>query len=378
MQGVTAAASPKRRWGRIAAILLGVFALLAAAAWAAVSLAFPPERLAGLLANQVKAATGRDFRIGGELSIRILPTIAVQAGDMVLGNAEWGSRPDMLRVRSASFELSPRAPLAGELRILRVEVRPVSTPSSRPRCRSCQLAVRANAWRARRRVRPRQRPRDESRARPRGRLRHPGDLPSRKQGEAADPGDRIAGPSGEGARDRIAMAFALGPQHWKAKGGSDASPSCWPERRGLALRPKLATATLTAAGTISTGQRAGAIAAEVSAKITAASALVPLGEAAAALPLPLDLRTTLRWSHAKLRAEPLHLALAGQAIDGLATLSDLQKRPHVDASWRPRRSTSPSYAARRRARPHRRPRPRARDRCSATRRCRSPPCRRSI
>jgi uncharacterized protein involved in outer membrane biogenesis len=120
---VAAAAAPKRRWGRdrrdparrprpARRRDLG----------RASPSAFPPERLAALLVNQVKAATGRDFRIDGELSIRILPTIAAQAGDVVLGNAEWGSRPEMLRVRSASFEVSPKALLAGELRILRVEV----------------------------------------------------------------------------------------------------------------------------------------------------------------------------------------------------------------------------------------------------------------
>jgi hypothetical protein len=47
--------------------------------------------------------------------------------------------------------------------------------------------------------------------------------------------------------------------------------------------------------------------------------------------LPLELRTTLRWGDDKLRADPLRLVLAGQAIDGRASLSDLQARPRLEA-----------------------------------------------
>ena len=101
----TTVARAKRHWGRIVAIVFGVLVLLVAVIYAAVTIAFPPERIAALLASQVKAVTGRDFRIDGGLSIRVLPTIAVHARDVVLGNAEWGSRPDMVRIRSASFEV---------------------------------------------------------------------------------------------------------------------------------------------------------------------------------------------------------------------------------------------------------------------------------
>ncbi len=115
-------AAARRRWGRIAAIVLGVIVLLVAALYATVVIAFPPARLAQLLADEVTAATGRDFRIGGELSISVVPTIAVRAEDIVLGNIEGGSRPEMARVRRAAFELSLEALLQGKVRILRVDV----------------------------------------------------------------------------------------------------------------------------------------------------------------------------------------------------------------------------------------------------------------
>ena len=92
------------------------------AIYVAIVVVFPPARLAVLLADQVKAATGREFRIDGGLSIRVLPSIAIQARDVVLGNAAWGSRTDMVTVRRAAIDVSPGALLKGELRILRIDV----------------------------------------------------------------------------------------------------------------------------------------------------------------------------------------------------------------------------------------------------------------
>ena len=92
------------------------------AIYVAIVVVFPPARLAVLLADQVKAATGREFRIDGGLSIRVLPSIAIQVRDVVLGNAAWGSRVDMATVRRAAIDVSPGALLKGELRILRIDV----------------------------------------------------------------------------------------------------------------------------------------------------------------------------------------------------------------------------------------------------------------
>ncbi|MCE9658103.1 MAG: AsmA family protein [Burkholderiales bacterium] len=109
-------------WGRVLGIFLGVVALLLGALYLVVVFAFPPERLAAMLSEQVKAATGRTLRVDGGLSIRLLPTIAVHARDIAFANAEWGSRPEMLKVRDAAFEVSLRALLDGELHILRIDV----------------------------------------------------------------------------------------------------------------------------------------------------------------------------------------------------------------------------------------------------------------
>ena len=334
MADVAAAAAPKRRWGRIVAILLGVLALLVAATWVALTLTFPPERLAALLVSQVKAATGRDFRIDGELSIRILPTIAAQAGDVVLGNADWGSRPEMLRVRSASFELSPKALLAGELRILRVEVAGVDAllETDGAGHANWQFGSRTPAA-----PEPASGP-DKGRA-PRLELEHvvASDVRVSYRPGRSSKAHTLAIESfdlrPQGERDRIVMALALGPQHWKIEGLVGRSTLFLAGEEDWPFELKLATegATLAATGTLGTGPRTGAVAADVSAKVATAAALVPLGAAAAALPLPLELRTTLRWGDDKLRADPLRLVLAGQAIEGRASLSDLQARPRLEA-----------------------------------------------
>ena len=334
MADVAAAAAPKRRWGRIVAILLGVLALLVAATWVALTLAFPPERLAALLVSQVKAATGRDFRIDGELSIRILPTIAAHAGDVVLGNADWGSRPEMLRVRSASFELSPKALLAGELRILRVEVAGVDAllETDGAGHANWQFGSRTPAA-----PEPASGP-DKGRA-PRLELEHvvASDVRVSYRPGRSSKAHTLAIESfdlrPQGERDRIVMALALGPQHWKIEGLVGRSTLFLAGEEDWPFELKLATegATLAATGTLGTGPRTGAVAADVSAKVARAAALVPLGAAAAALPLPLELRTTLRWGDDKLRADPLRLVLAGQAIEGRASLSDLQARPRLEA-----------------------------------------------
>ncbi|HEY5321173.1 MAG TPA: AsmA family protein [Caldimonas sp.] len=334
MADVAAAAAPKRRWGRIVAILLGVLALLVAATWVALTLTFPPERLAALLVSQVKAATGRDFRIDGELSIRILPTIAAQAGDVVLGNADWGSRPEMLRVRSASFELSPKALLAGELRILRVEVAGVDAllETDGAGHANWQFGSRTPAA-----PEPASSP-DKGRA-PRLELEHvvASDVRVSYRPGRSSKAHTLAIESfdlrPQGERDRIVMALALGPQHWKIEGLVGRSTLFLAGEEDWPFELKLATegATLAATGTLGTGPRTGAVAADVSAKVATAAALVPLGAAAAALPLPLELRTTLRWGDDKLRADPLRLVLAGQAIEGRASLSDLQARPRLEA-----------------------------------------------
>jgi uncharacterized protein involved in outer membrane biogenesis len=105
------------RWPKVLLVGFGTLALLLAIAYFALNRAFPPQQLAALLSDQVSQASGRDFAVRGPLSIRLLPRLAVVAEELVLGNAPWGSRQDMLRVDKAAFELEIWPLLQGHVQI---------------------------------------------------------------------------------------------------------------------------------------------------------------------------------------------------------------------------------------------------------------------
>ena len=83
--------------GRLVRILLlGVagFVGLAVIAAVALSLFFDPNDFRDEISTQVKAATGRDLVIEGDLSLSVFPWIAVNIGRTQLGNAEgFGDEP---------------------------------------------------------------------------------------------------------------------------------------------------------------------------------------------------------------------------------------------------------------------------------------------
>ena len=107
---------------RIVVLLSASLVTLCVVGYFILLMVFPPSRIASLLADQVKTATGRDFRVNGELSIRLFPTLAVVANDVVLSNAEWGTGPEMLRFHRTAFEIALQPLLDGEIRVLEVAV----------------------------------------------------------------------------------------------------------------------------------------------------------------------------------------------------------------------------------------------------------------
>ncbi len=87
---------------------LGVVVLLAVAAAVAIAM-LDFGRFKGPLAAQVERATGRALVFEGEVSLRVFPRPSLRLRDVALANAEWGSRPHMLRIGSldAELELGP-------------------------------------------------------------------------------------------------------------------------------------------------------------------------------------------------------------------------------------------------------------------------------
>ena len=108
------------RWPRLLLSMLGGVVLLVAVAYVVLNQVFPPQRLAALLSEQVRQTTGRDFAVRGPLSIRLLPRIGVAAQDVLLGNAPWGTRKNMLAVQQARFDIALWPLLRGQVDIASV------------------------------------------------------------------------------------------------------------------------------------------------------------------------------------------------------------------------------------------------------------------
>ena len=79
-------------------VFLALLVLAMGGAWYAIS-AINPSQLTQLLSSSVKAATGRDLKIAGPVSLSILPSIGVKAEDVSLSNAAWALGSDMIKLK---------------------------------------------------------------------------------------------------------------------------------------------------------------------------------------------------------------------------------------------------------------------------------------
>ncbi len=97
-------------------------ALLLIAVVAVVSLLFlPADRIARLAAEQIKAQTGRDVSITGDVSMTLWPVLGVSAGEIEVGNADWARQGSMLTARNAAIGIDAMALLSGEIKITNIE-----------------------------------------------------------------------------------------------------------------------------------------------------------------------------------------------------------------------------------------------------------------
>lgn len=82
----------------------GAIILFAAGVWYA-SATVDPVQLTKLLSNSVKAATGRDLKISGPVSLSFFPGISVSAERLSLSNATWASNPEMLTLNRIDLNI---------------------------------------------------------------------------------------------------------------------------------------------------------------------------------------------------------------------------------------------------------------------------------
>ena len=73
-----------------------------------------------LLAEQGKAATGRDVTISGELNLELSLNPAVSVEDVTFANVSWGTRKDMVTLKRLAVEVELLPLLTGDVRVKRL------------------------------------------------------------------------------------------------------------------------------------------------------------------------------------------------------------------------------------------------------------------
>lgn len=107
----------KLRTALIAVVVL-VVALVATAAAIILSTDFNQYR--PIIAAEVEAATGRQLNLAGDLDVAVslVPTVTVQ--NVSFANADWGSRPEMVKVERLEVEMELLPLITGDIRVKRV------------------------------------------------------------------------------------------------------------------------------------------------------------------------------------------------------------------------------------------------------------------
>jgi uncharacterized protein involved in outer membrane biogenesis len=75
--------------------------------------------------TSVSDATGREFRIGGDFQLDLLPEPSVLLEDVTLANADWGSEPDMVKVGHFSARVGLWSLLSGPIEVRELRLRDV-------------------------------------------------------------------------------------------------------------------------------------------------------------------------------------------------------------------------------------------------------------
>ena len=100
---------------RILFLLVAVFGLVVGAL-----LLMPGDKLATILAEQVKSQTGRELKLTGDVNLSFWPVLGMETGPVTFGNASWAGPEPMLSAESLAVGVDAAALISGDLRIKRV------------------------------------------------------------------------------------------------------------------------------------------------------------------------------------------------------------------------------------------------------------------
>jgi len=96
---------------------LFVFLGLVVVAAIAAVLLIPREQIVALAADQVRAATGRELTLAGDLSPSFWPVLGVRTGPITLSNAAWGEAENMISASAAEIGVELVPLLSGEIKV---------------------------------------------------------------------------------------------------------------------------------------------------------------------------------------------------------------------------------------------------------------------
>ena len=106
-------------WKKIVSAVV-VLAVAVVAAGIAIIKSLDFNEYRGLIADQVKAATGREMTIAGKLDVKISLTPALAVEGVTFANAPWGSRAQMATLKQLAAEVELLPLLSGDVRVKRL------------------------------------------------------------------------------------------------------------------------------------------------------------------------------------------------------------------------------------------------------------------
>ena len=108
-----------KRWKKIISVVVVLVVAVVVAGIAIIkSLDFNEYR--GLIAEQVKNATGRDLSISGRLDLELSLNPALTVEGVSFANAPWGTRREMVKLKRLSVEVELLPLLTGDIRVKRL------------------------------------------------------------------------------------------------------------------------------------------------------------------------------------------------------------------------------------------------------------------
>lgn len=109
------------RWLKIVGGLVAVLVVVAIGGLVYLS-TLDAEEFRQPIAAAVKEATGRDFKIAGAMDLGISLQPSIVANDISFGNAKWGSRPEMAKIKRFEIVVRLLPLISGQVSIVRINL----------------------------------------------------------------------------------------------------------------------------------------------------------------------------------------------------------------------------------------------------------------